>query len=377
MNYVDLDQVYMGMAIEEAKLGLGHANPNPLVGAILVKDGNIIGSGHHQRYGGHHAEVNAILNAKENLHDVSGSTLYVNLEPCSHLNKQTPPCAPKIIQEGIKKVVIANIDPNPSVSGNGIKLLEESNVEVVVGVLKEEGEILNEVFFKAMKERRPFVHLKMAQTLDGKIATLSGESKYISSDVALGFVHQLRQNYDVIVVGKNTILKDNPSLTVRYCDGVPKHPLRVLFIDLKSINFELKIFSDEFKKNSMVVTTDSDLQNNREIAMKLEANGIGLLSMPEDEFGRVDLDSFLKTMFSLKFYSILIEGGPTLASSFIKKKLVDKLSLVTSPYILGEGLATLNDIGINSLDNKIELKKIELKNLGKDFLFEGYLCLQD
>jgi diaminohydroxyphosphoribosylaminopyrimidine deaminase/5-amino-6-(5-phosphoribosylamino)uracil reductase len=190
-------------------------------------------------------------------------------------------------------------------------------------------------------------------------------------------VHELRQAYDVIVVGKNTVLKDNPSLTVRLENFTPKHPLRVVFIDLASIDFSLKLFSDEFKKNTLIATTDLDYANNLIIAEKLEKLGIGILSLKGNDDGRVNLGSFLKTMHSLKLNSILLEGGPSLASSFLSENLVDKISIITAPYLLGEGMTTLNNIGINLLEDKKEISNPIYKNLGKDFLVEGYLCLQD
>lgn len=377
MNYRDLDQIFMGLAIEEAKKGFGHANPNPFVGSVIVKNGEVIGIGHHQKYGSHHAEVNAINDAKEKGHDLTGSTIYVNLEPCSHTKKQTPPCAPRLVAEKFSKVVIANIDPNPHVDGGGIKLLQDNGIEVVTGVLKEEGEKLNEIFFKAMRKKMPFVHLKMGQTLDGKVATSNFESKYITGPESRKYVHELRQIYDVICVGKATVLKDNPELTVRLDDIATKHPLRAIFIDLKSIDFSLKVFSDEYKKNSMVITTAKDAEHNYSVIQKLESIGIGVLTLDEDKNGRVDLHSFLRTMYSLKFYSILVEGGPTLASQFLKEDLVDKISIITAPYLLGDGKSTLNDIGISELANKKEVMNPIYKNLGKDFLVEGYLCSQD
>lgn len=376
MNYKNLDEVYMGLAIEEAKKGLGHVNPNPLVGAVLVKNDQVIGIGHHQKYGSAHAEVNAISNAIENGHDVFDSILYVNLEPCSHTNKQTPPCAPAIVKHKIKKVIIANIDPNPNVCGKGIAHLKENGIEVEVGILKEEGEKLNEVFFHAMNTKRPFIHLKMGQTLDGKVATRNGESKYITGPEAREYVHELRQKYDVILIGKKTLIQDNPSLTTRLKDVNEKHPLRVVLIDLKSIDFSLNVFSDEYKRNTMVVTTDFDLQTNPFIVEKLEEKGIGILALEESDSRRVNLKSLISTLYSLKLNSILLEGGPTLASSFLKSNLVDKISIITAPVLLGEGLSTLSDIGINELKNKLELNQLTYKQLGNDFLAEGYLCSQ-
>lgn len=372
----DLDKKFMTMVMEQAKKGLGLARPNPLVGALVVKDDYILGTGYHQKYGSAHAEVNAILNAKEKYHDLQGSTLYVNLEPCSHSNKQTPPCVPLILNEKIKKVVIANQDPNPFVSGAGIEQLRNNDIEVVVDVLKSEGEELNEVYFKTMRSKAPFVHLKMAQTLDGKVATLSGESKYITGSDALQYAHQLRQSYAAIVVGKNTVLRDDPSLTVRLYEGLAQHPIRIIFTDLKSIHLNLKVFSDEYRKNTIVVTSVSDVKLNQELVKIVKDRGIEILSFDQNSDGRISLKEFLAKLYSLKIYSLLIEGGPILASAFIKENLVDKISMITAPYLLGEGISSLSSIGAETLTDKKELYRVRYEKLGKDFLTEGYLCSQ-
>lgn len=376
MNLADKNTFFMNLALNEAQKGLGMVNPNPLVGAVLVRDEKIIGVGHHEKYGSFHAEVNAINDAKKRNEKIEGSILYVNLEPCSHTNKQTPPCAPLIVKEKISKVVIANLDPNPFVNGAGVKLLQENNIEVITGIMEAEGKKLNEVFFHAMKYKRPFVHLKMAQTLDGKIATKNGESKYITGIESREYVHQLRHACDAVVIGKNTLLKDDPSLTVRFEKTNARQPLRVVFIDLKSIDFNLKLFSDEFKRHTMVVTTDEDASHNKNILKSLEEKSIATLVLKSDEHGHVDLNSFLNTMYSLKLNSILVEGGATLASAFLSKSLVDKITVITAPVLLGEGISTLSDIGIKNLNDKLKLNGSHYKLLGSDFLIEGYLCSQ-
>lgn len=375
----------MAMAMAEAKKGAGFVSPNPYVGAILIKNDHVLGAGYHQKYGTPHAEVHAILNAKEKSHNIEGSTLYVNLEPCSHTNKQTPPCVPFIIKEKIKKVVIANIDPNPLVSGNGIKFLIENGVEVIVDVLKEEGEKLNEIYFKTMRYQAPFVHLKMAQTLDGKVATKLGESKYITGAEALRYAHSLRQTYDVIVVGKNTVLMDDPSLTVRLYNnaaengpsqGSVRHPRRLIFMDLKSVDFKLKVFSDEYKEHTIIATTEDDFNLNSERAELIKDRGMQIYAFRANDEGRVRLKDFLDKMYALKLHSLLIEGGPLLASAFLKENLVDKVSMIIAPYFLGEGQSSLQNIGVQQLAQKKEIKQATYKNLGKDFLIEGYLCSQ-
>lgn len=219
---VILNQEYMRLAIEIAKKGAGKVNPNPMVGAVIVKDERVIGQGYHKYYGGNHAEVNAFENLSDN---PEGATIYVTLEPCSHYGK-TPPCVDKIIANKISKVVVGTLDPNPLVEGRGIKALKEAGIEVITGVLEEECKKLNEVFMKYILCKRPFVVLKTAMTLDGKIATESGESKWITSDKSRQEVHKLRNKLSAIMVGVNTVIKDNPELTCRLEGG--KNPVRII-----------------------------------------------------------------------------------------------------------------------------------------------------
>lgn len=367
---------FMREAFNEAIKGKGHVSPNPIVGAIVVLNGEIIGRGYHQKYGGNHAEVNAINDAKNKGYDLVGASIFINLEPCSHLDKKTPPCAPLIVREKFKDVYISNLDPNPKVSGAGIKLLIDNGIIVHSGILEDEGLKLNEVFFKAMTRKMPFVHLKMAQTIDGKIASLSGESKYISSSESLKYVHELRNNYDAVLIGKNTLLKDNPSLTVRHIGKNVSHPLRIVMSKIENLDLSLKLFSDEYRRNTVIVTTSEDLNQNLTAAERIEKLGVSLLGLKVGIDGHVDLQSFLKTMYSLKIFSILIEGGPTIASSFLKEKLVDKITIVTAPFILGEGISTFANLGFYDFNSKIEVLNIDRFNLGKDQVLEGYLCSQ-
>jgi diaminohydroxyphosphoribosylaminopyrimidine deaminase/5-amino-6-(5-phosphoribosylamino)uracil reductase len=371
-------EYYMQMALDLALKGTGHVSPNPLVGAVIVRDGKVLGTGFHQKYGSAHAEVNAVLDAKARGENLIGATLYCNLEPCSHTNKQTPPCAPMIVHEKISKVVIANIDPNPSVNGGGIELLRTHGIEVITGILEAEGKKLNEVFFKFITTNRPFVHLKMAQTLDGKVATLAGESKYITGPESLAYVHRLRQKYDCIMVGRKTVEADDPGLTTRSDEFENlSHPLRLIVGSLGTLNQNWKIVSDEFKRNTMFVATDEDIQKHSDVAFFLEKNGVALLSAGANNEGRVDLKSMLKSLASLKMTSILLEGGPTLATEFLKLGLVDKVSFMIAPSLLGEGKNSLNSMDFTSLSQKLELQNTTTQNLGKDILIEGYLCSQE
>lgn len=369
---------YMQLSLDLALKGSGHVSPNPMVGAVLVRDNRIIGTGFHQKYGSAHAEVNAIADAKAKGENVEGATLYCNLEPCSHTSKQTPPCAPLIVSEKIARVIIANTDPNPLVDGGGVALLRSHQIEVVTGVLEDKGKKLNEVFFKFIKTRMPFVHLKIAQTLDGRVATKSGESKYITGPEARAYVHRLRQQYDCLMVGRKTIEKDNPDLTTRSEEFEKlSHPLRVVVGSLGKIDREWKIVTDEFKRNTMFVSTDEDINRHQETAFFLEKNGIALLSTGKTPEGKVDLKSMLRSLGSLKMTSILLEGGPALATDFLKQGLVDKVSFIIAPSLMGEGKNSIDDLGFLNLAQKLNLTDTTTTVLGKDVLVEGYLCSQD
>lgn len=368
-------EFYMQQAVHLALRGLGHTSPNPLVGAVVVRDDKILGVGFHQKYGNAHAEVNAILDAKAKGHSVVGATLYCNLEPCSHTHKNTPPCAPMLVEEKIKRVVIANIDPNPKVSGNGVKFLRDHDVEVITGVLEKEASIINEVFFKFITTNTPFVHLKMAQSLDGRVATKTGESKYITGEKSRKEVHALRQKYDCIMVGRKTVEFDNPDLTNRSdVFGNLSQPLRIVVGSLKGLNYDWKILRDEYKRNTMIVATDDEVKNNPEVVRFLENQGVALLSVKKNQDGLVDLKSLLKSLASLKLTSILVEGGPMLATEFLKESLVDKVSFFIAPVIIGEGKNALADLGVERLLNKIKLQSPRIEILGEDVLVEGYIC---
>lgn len=371
-------EIYMRQAFDLALKGMGHVSPNPLVGAVIVRDGIVLGRGYHQKYGSAHAEVNAILDAQKNGNNVVGATLYCNLEPCSHEKKQTPPCAPLIVKEKISRVVVSNVDPNPHVNGAGVELLKKNGIEVITGVLENEGKKLNEVFFKFIKTNTPFVHLKIAQSLDGRVATKSGESKYITGAESRAKGHSLRQKYDCIIVGRKTVELDDPSLTIRTEEFEKKsQPLRIVVGKLNGINKDCKVFQDEFRRNTMFVTTNDEIERNKELVHFLEMQGVALLSVPQNADKQVDLPSLLKSLAGLKFTSVLVEGGPSIATSFLKLDLVDKISLFTAPVIIGEGRNSVNDVGVSNLIEKREIHSGKIEMLGADFLFEGYLCLRD
>jgi diaminohydroxyphosphoribosylaminopyrimidine deaminase/5-amino-6-(5-phosphoribosylamino)uracil reductase len=317
--------------------GHGQTWPNPMVGAVIVKNGKIIGEGYHHRYGGDHAEIDALKNCTES---ARGATLYVNLEPCCHTNKQTPPCAQRIIAEGISKVVVSNLDPNPSVNGKGLELLQASGIEVTHGVLSDQGEKLNEVFFLTQRKRRPFIHLKMASTLDGKIALHSGESKWITGEASRHHVHQLRALHQAIVVGAETIRKDDPKLTVRLPDFSASQPHRVVITSSGQLPSQAQIFNDEFKDQTHVFRS---------------------------------IEEALEELFKKKIINLFLEGGPNLAASFLTKGLIDRVSLYMNPSFLGSGQSLLENFNLESLAERPKLKDLESRWFGEDLYLTGRL----
>jgi diaminohydroxyphosphoribosylaminopyrimidine deaminase/5-amino-6-(5-phosphoribosylamino)uracil reductase len=346
------DEAFIKRCFELASQGMGHTWPNPLVGSVIVKDGRIIGEGYHKKYGEDHAELSAIKNATES---VEGATLYVNLEPCCHTNKQTPPCAQRLIQEKIKKVVIANLDPNPHVNGGGIELLRSQGIEVIHGILSSEGEKLNEVFFHAQRSKLPFVHLKMASTLDGRIAMPSGESQWITSESARAHVHKLRSTHQAVMVGANTVRKDNPKLNVRIPNFQGNSPYRIIFTKSGELPPSAQLLTDELKERTLIYTQT-----------KID------LSFPSSQIIQIStLKEAMEDLFQKKIITLFLEGGANLASEFLREKLINRVSLYLNPSFLGVGPSTLTDFGLNSLGNRPRLKDIESCWLGEDFHLSG------
>jgi diaminohydroxyphosphoribosylaminopyrimidine deaminase/5-amino-6-(5-phosphoribosylamino)uracil reductase len=337
----DLD--FMAIAYDLAKQGLGTVSPNPMVGAVVVKDNEVISKGHHEKSGLGHAEYNALINCD----NAAKATLYCTLEPCCHRDKKTPPCVDLIIEKEISRVVISNLDPNPKVSGKGVAALEAAGLDVSVGLMAADGEKLNRVFFTNMRLARPFVHLKQALTLDGRTATSDGDSKWITSEEARGEVHDLRYEYDAIMVGSKTANLDNPFLTCRKDGKIRKEIKRVVCTRSNSLREDLRLLTDDQKDSTIIV------QN----------------KLPID---------ILEQLYQQSVTSVLLEGGATLASTFIDAGLVDQVSYYISPKIVGNGAPIyLNDeIGCISESKKLEGS---WRVLGSgEIVFEGtFICSQD
>lgn len=357
----------MKRAVELALKGKGYTSPNPLVGAVIVKEGRIIGEGYHQYYGGPHAEVNAVNNACQ---DVAGGTMYVTLEPCSHFGK-TPPCAKLIIDNKIKKVVIGMRDPNPIVAGKGIQLLRDQNIEVIVGVLEEEVKKINEIFIKYISTKLPFCILKTAMTLDGKIATSIGDSKWISNEKSREYVHEIRHQVSGIMVGIGTVLKDDPSLTTRLVDKEGVDPVRIIVDTKGKIPLDAKVLNLNSNAKTIIATTEKADKNKLELIKEKKAE---IIITPLKN-KQVDLEYLIKKLGEMEIDSILIEGGSTLNYSILEEGLVDKMISFIAPKIIGgENAKTpVGGEGRDYIKNAIELERIKLKMIEQDIMIEGYL----
>lgn len=355
------DEQYIKLTFELAAKGLGSVSPNPLVGAVLVKDGKIIGKGFHEKFGEAHAEINAINSASEKS---EGSTLYVNLEPCSHFGK-TPPCVDEIIRQKISKVIIANRDPNPLVNGKGIKKLEAAGIKVKTGILEDEGTELNKFFFKNQTCKLPYVTVKIAQTLDGRIAGTDRSSKWITSEASRKIVHKMRSEYDAILVGKNTILSDNPSLNVRLVEG--RNPVKIALDKNLEIPLTSKIFKNvSGSKTIIAASSKSFFQEDEQVK---NYSGIAeIIFVKEDESGGLNILDVLEKLYSKGITSVIVEGGGKVFSSFINKNLYDEIYLFTGPKILGSGISSVNKNGFVNISDSINLKLKSIEQIDGDAL---------
>jgi diaminohydroxyphosphoribosylaminopyrimidine deaminase / 5-amino-6-(5-phosphoribosylamino)uracil reductase len=366
------DENYMSIALDLAAMGRGRTSPNPMVGAVIVKDGKIVGKGWHKKAGTPHAEAAALTKSGA---DAEGGTLYVNLEPCCHRDKLTPPCTDAILQSRIRRVVVGMQDPNPKVSGKGVETLREAGVEVEVGVLQERCEKLNKVFTKFILTRMPFVTLKVAQTLDGKIATSTGESKWITGPEARKHGHMLRNFADAIVVGIGTVLRDDPSLTTRIEDAEnTKDPERIILDSTLRIPLDAKVLNVQSKATTYIATTLAAptakikelKKKNAEIIILGEGNSITMPLLME-ELGKMGL------------INVLIEGGSRVNAEALRSGVVDKVAFFVAPKILGgdDARGSIGGSSPESLDQAIPLYDMRFTRLGEDVLVEGLLKKPD
>ncbi len=354
---------YMKRAIMLAEKGMGYTNPNPMVGAVIVKEGKIIGEGYHKAFGSTHAEVQALNNCKVS---PAGSTMYVTLEPCSHVGK-TPPCVDAIISHGIKEVVIGMIDPNPLVAGMGIKKLQEQQIIVSWGILENEVKALNHIFIKYITTRKPYCIWKSAMTLDGKIATKKGDSKWITSEVARQYVHQLRHRVSAIMVGIGTVLADNPRLTTRLSDGQGQHPIRVILDTTCRIPLDAALLSEEGKT---IVCTGKYTSAHK--IRKLKDMGVEVY-ITKEKNGRLDIGSLMVYLGQRGIDSVLIEGGSLVSSSVLEAGVVDEVMMFIAPKIIGgkHAKSPVGGEGIWWMKDAIALEDVEVQTLGADILIRG------
>ena len=356
------DDDYMKLALKLAARGRGYASPNPMVGAVVVKNNRIIGQGYHECCGENHAEVNAILNATEN---VAGAIIYVTLEPCCHHGK-TPPCTDLIIRHKLGRVVIGATDSNPLVACKGINRLHEAGIRTTVGVLENECRDLNEVFFHYMETGMPFVTVKYAQSLDGRIATSTGNSQWISSPSSLTFAHRLRAEHDAVLAGIGTVIADNPTLTVRRVKG--RNPLRIIVDSSLSISDHVNVLQNLSEAPTLIATTKK-ASDKKFIALKKA--GADLITISPDKQGHIDLKKLLKILAGRQISSILIEGGAKIITSALKENLVNRLVTVIAPKIIGKGIEAVGDLNIRNLQDAKLLSVRKILKKGADIIVDG------
>ena len=362
-DFLSYDEKYMRLAMQLAGNAIGRTSPNPLVGAVIVKDNRVVGCGWHRKAGTPHAEVHALNQAGEL---AQGADVYVTLEPCAHYGK-TPPCAKALVEAKVKNVYGGLLDVNPKVAGKGFKILEDAGIHVEYGFLQDELRKQNEVFFKWIEHKKPFVVLKAAMTLDGKIATATGQSKWITNETSRAYGYKLRDIYDGIMVGINTVIEDNPMLTARVDSG--KNPIRIVVDSSLRIDINANVVQDKSAK-TIIATTDKADKNK---ILKLQAQDVDVIVVDKDKNDKVDIEKLLDILGQQNICSILVEGGATLSGSFVAKKLVDKVYFFIAPKIVGgkEAKTSVAGTGILNLQEALALKDIQIEKLEEDILIIG------
>lgn len=355
----------MRRALRLAARARGRTSPNPMVGAIIVRNGRIVGEGWHPGAGKPHAEVIALQAAAQK---ARGATLYVTLEPCCHWGR-TPPCVDSIIAAGIRSIVAAQVDPDPRVSGKGADKLRAAGIEVEFGVLGQQAARLIEAHHKYVTTRRPFVTLKLACSLDGKIATASGQSQWITGEQARRFVHRLRAESDAAMVGAGTVLADDPLITARLVSA-SKQPLRVVIDGKARTPADARVLKAASARTLVVVGASASRQ-----AEGLRAAGAEVLSLPDTD-GRIDLGSVLDELGRREITTLLVEGGATLAAALVEARLVDKFIFILAPILIGgaEAPSAIAGAGARVLEQAARLRDVQVRRLGQDILVEGYPC---
>ena len=367
--YLMDDEFYIKRTLKLAAKAQGMTSPNPMVGAIIVKDGKLISEGFHRKAGDRHAEVLAIEKAGKN---ARGSTLYVNLEPCCHTEKRTPPCTKAILNAGIKKVIIGMKDPNPKVSGKGISELQSADIFVKSGILEDEAKRLNEVYIKYITTEKPFVILKIAMTLDGKIATPEGQSKWITAEKARRIVHRLRSRVDAIMTAIGTVKADDPQLTARIKGG--KNPLRIILDPNLEIPLNAKIL--QIPPETLIIARKSVVTNQHSAVNEKEKmllnRGVNIILYDGE---KVNLDWLVKRLGEMQITSVLIEGGSSLNAHALEDGIVDKVMFFIAPMIIGgrDSFPAVGGRNYKKLEDAYRIRDAKIRQIGADFLIEGYL----
>jgi len=367
----DMDVPFMKLALREARKGLGRTSPNPMVGAVIVREGAVVAKGYHRRAGLPHAEIEALRRVG---HVSPGDTLYVTLEPCNHVGR-TPPCTQAILNSGIRRVVVGMKDPNPSVAGGGCAFLKAHDIEVTVGVLETECRRLNEDFLTFVLHRRPFVIAKSALTMDGWTATSTGHSKWITNDTSRAFVHRLRDRVDAVMVGIGTVLSDDPSLTTRLSRGRGKDPLRIIVDTHLKTPLDAKIVTQRSTADTLIVIGQNERTGDREA---FQTQGVSILVCPA-KGGRIDLSALMTRLGEMSVSSLLVEGGAAITGTMLRERLIDKFYIFVAPKLLGgdDGIPMAAGPGPKTMDASLVLKEIKVKRFGDDTLIRGYPAYPD
>ncbi len=360
-----MSEQWMKRALKIAEKGWGATNPNPLVGAVLVRDGQIVGEGYHERIGGPHAEIMALRQAESK---AEGADLYVTLEPCNHHGK-TPPCTEALINAGIRQVFVSIKDPNPLVAGSGIEHLRSEGIPVNIGMLEKEAAEQNEIFIHFITNRTPFIIYKAAMSLDGKTAANNGQSQWITGETARKHVHRIRQRVSGIMVGLKTVLQDDPHLTVRGLTESPIHPLRIVADSRGEIPLDCNLVKDKSGAKTLVATTEKMSPHKERQLKDLNVDVLRTTSAN----GRVDLEALMAELGRRNIDSILLEGGATLAAAAIEDNLVQKIMFYVAPKLIGGGYApgVLLGHGIYHMDDCIKVDNMTADLIGEDLLITG------
>lgn len=362
------DEYFMREALKLARRGAGRVSPNPMVGAVIVRNGEIVGTGYHRVFGGAHAEINALKSAGK---AAKGADIYVTLEPCSHFGK-TPPCTQALISGGIKRVLVGMTDPNPLVCGQGIKQLEQAGIRVSSGILETDCRQLNEAFVKYMTRKTPFVILKSALSLDGKIAAHTGDSKWITCEKSRKLVHRMRYEADAVMVGVGTVIADDPLLNVRLFRKGRKEPFRVVVDSRLDVPLSVKILKPGHAAKTIIAALKEN-ENSRKAAA-IRQTGAQVLGVP-GKGGRLDLKKLVRLLAKKEMARILLEGGSEVNAAALEAGIVDKVALFYAPKIVGgkKALGMVGGAGQKRVKDAVNIDSMNIKRVGSDFLVEGYV----